>query len=85
MSKPKKDNKDLKNFTSNEVAALVEGLKSDFRGVAEGVTSLQENMTDVKDRLSNIESKVSQLKDAVSIAIPDLNKRVTKLEIKVGI
>ena len=81
MPDPKKDKN---TFSSNQVAALIEDLKSQFRSVIEAVEPLPERLEKVEERLACIESEVRSLKDVVSIALPDLNKRVTRLEAKVG-
>ena len=84
--------KESKSFTPNEVAALVEELKSEFRVVAEGVTGIDERLETVEERLSGVEEKLESVKerltgveDAVRVAIPSLTSRVTKLEAKVGV
>ena len=86
MSNPKKDDK---GFTSNEVATLLEDIKSQFRAVTEGVTSLddrmgrmEEDLQVLKEDMTVVKSDLTTVKDAVSIAIPGLNKRVTTLEAK---
>ena len=68
------------NFTSNQVATLVESLRSEFQAVAEVVVPLREDMMEVKERLTRVETELSHVKDAVRIAIPSLNKRVERLE-----
>ena len=86
-----KDPREEKNFTSGEVMALVEDLKSEFRAVAEGVTSLDERMCGLeedvqtlKDDMTVIKSDLVLIKDAVHLAIPSLNNRLKKLETKIG-
>ena len=76
------------DFSAREVAVLVKELKSEFRTVAEGVVSLlplREEMVEVKERLSAVENRLIVCEDAVRIGMPDLYKRVTRLESKVGI
>ena len=68
------------DFTRNEVAALVENLRADFRVVAEVVLPLRDDMIEVKERLSAVEIEVRSLKDVVAVAIPDLTRRVGRLE-----
>jgi len=80
MSEPK----EVRNFTSNEVASLVEDLKGEFRAVAEGVSSLADRMDNVEGRLESLETKVDTLTDAVRITLPNHEKRIAKLEAKVG-
>ena len=78
-------NKEDKNFTPNQVAALVESLRNDIKAIAEDTTSIREDMTEVKDRLSILETDVRTVKDAIQIALPSLNQRVSKLEAKIGV
>ncbi len=73
------------DFTSNQVAALVEDLKSDFRNVAEGVSALSEDVNRLKEDMVEVKADLTTIKDAVRVSIPSLNNRVTKLEAKVGI
>ena len=49
---------------SNEVAALVEELKSKFRTVTEVVVPFRKDMAEVKERLSALETKVDTLVSA---------------------
>ena len=85
MDKPKNNPKDLEAFTSNEVAVLVEGLRSDFRAVTEGLTLLTERADKVEERLATLETKVDSLSDIVRVAIPNHEKRISKIEAKIGV
>ena len=78
MDKPKNNPKDLKAFTSNEVAVLIEGLKSDFRAVVEVLEPIPDRLDKVEERLSAVEFEIQSLKTAVSTAIPDINRRLAK-------
>ncbi len=73
------------SFTSNQVTAIIESLRGEFRAVAEVVVPLREDMIEVKERLTKVEMELIQVKDAVHIAIPSLTKRVERLESKAGI
>ena len=73
-----------KSFSNNEVMALIEDFRGNIRLIAEDVSSLREDMTEVKDRLSSLEIEIRSLKDVIQVAVPDLTRRVTKLEAKVG-
>ena len=84
MDKPKNDPKNPKIFSTNEVAALIEDLKGEFRSVVEVVSPLSERMDKVENRLGVLETKVDTLSDAVRVALPSLNQRVSKLEAKIG-
>lgn len=75
-------------FTAREVAALVEDLRSEFRVVSEGLVSLlplREEMVEVKERLTKVEERLGSVEDVLRIALPDLTKRVSRLESKVGL
>ena len=79
------------DFTAREVGVLVEDLKSDFRVVAEGLGALRTDMDEVKERLGgveerliSVETRLVAVEDVVGASIPDLAKRVTRLELKAG-
>lgn len=78
---------DEKGFTSNQVAALLEDLKSQFKAVVEvvvpiheDVIKIKEDMVEVKDRLSSVENRLIAVEIAVTGAIPTINKRLSALE-----
>lgn len=71
-------------FSAREVATLVEDLRSEFKAVSQVVLPLREDMADVKERLGHVEDEVRQLKDTVRLGFPDIFKRLTRLEAKVG-
>ena len=73
--------KDDKTYSTNQVAALVEDLRSDFRAVIEVVTPLTDRMEKVEGRLSSLEVKVESLDDAIRLSVLP---RLSKLEAKVG-
>ena len=70
----------FQEFTPNKVAALFESLEKGISTIAEDTSALREDMTEVKGRLSTLESDVRELKDAVRVAIPSHEKRISKLE-----
>lgn len=67
-------------FGSQEVMALLEDLRGEFRSVSEVVLPLRDDMGEVKERLGTLETEVRSLKDAVGLSIPSLAKRVGRLE-----
>ena len=74
-------------FTAREVGVLIEELRSDFRTVSEGLTSLlplKEDMIEVKNRLSNLEFEVRTLKDVIRVEIPSIKSRLSAVEAKVN-
>ena len=71
--------KDDRNFSNNEVMALVESFKNDIKVIAEDTTSLREDMAEVKDRLSSVETTLKTLDDAVRNTLPDHEKRIAKV------
>lgn len=76
----------MKNdYSSNEVSALLETLRAEFRTVSETVLALRNDMHDVKERLSKLETRVQKLEDAIPIAVPSMNVRLANLEAKVGV
>ena len=79
---PNNEDKKDRGFTNTEVVTLFESLKLSIEVVAEGVTSLQDDVHILKEDVSDIKVRLRTVEDAVKIAIPDLNKRVTQLELK---
>ncbi len=72
------------NYSTNEVATLVEDLKGEFRVVAEAVTGLRDDVDNLKDRMSAVELEVRTLKDVIKVELPAMNRRLSSLEAKVG-
>ncbi|OGW84897.1 MAG: hypothetical protein A3C35_06880 [Omnitrophica bacterium RIFCSPHIGHO2_02_FULL_46_11] len=72
------------NFTAREVAVLVEDLKSEFRTVVEVVAPLPERLSAVEERLGVVETRLTSVEDVLRIALPDLSKRVSRIESKLG-
>ena len=70
------------NFTPNQVAAIVEDLKSEFKVVLDVVIPLRKDMVEVKERLSAVEGEVRSLKDVVVCSVLP---RITRLETKVSL
>ena len=73
------------NFTSSQVGALLESMDQKIDLIAEAVAPLREDMFEVKERLTKVETRLTHVEDAVRISLPSLNKRVERLEKKVGI
>ena len=73
------------NFSASEVGALLERIESKFDTFAEALAPIPDRMLAVEERLTAVESHFMTMEDAVKIALPELFKRVTKLENKVGI
>ena len=69
-----------KEFTAGEVAALVEGLRGEFRVVAGVVVPLREDVAELKERFGSLETEVRAMGDGMRVAFPDLVRRVAKLE-----
>ena len=74
-----------KSFSATEVGVLVERLETKIDIVSERVGSLCEDMTEVKERLSTLETDVTTIKDTLRITLPDLSRRLAKLEAKAGL
>jgi len=71
-------------FTAREVGVLIEDLKSQFQIVAEVVAPLPERLSAVEERLAVVETRLTSVEDVIRAAIPNLSKRVSRLEIKAG-
>ena len=76
------------HFTAREVGALIESLRSEFRVVAEAVSSLLpliDRMEKVENRLARVEERLTSVEDVIRIAFPAINARFTRIEMKLGI
>lgn len=71
-------------FTAREVAVLVEELRAEFRTVSEVIIPLREDMAEVKSDISVLKTDVLYLKDAVRVGFPEINRRLSVLESKLG-
>ena len=69
-------------FSAREVAVLVEDLKSEFHTVVEIVAPLPERLSAVEVRLEKVEVRLASLEGAFRTVIPDLTRRVSRLETK---
>ena len=81
MANPKGE----KSFTGSQVASLLEEIKSDFRAVTESVTDFSERMEKVERSLETMVTKLQAVEDSVKVAIPNHEKRIGRLETKVGV
>lgn len=79
-SKPAKD-----TYTVTEVGTLLKSVEQKFKHVMEVVAPLPDRLSAVEVRLSAVETEVRSLKNVVRIAIPNHEKRIVRLEKKVGI
>ena len=71
-------------YTPNEVVAIIERLEGKFQFVLDIVVPLPERFERVEIRLTKVEDEVRSLKDVIRVAIPDLTRRVSRLESKAG-
>ena len=74
-----------KNFSNNEVMALVESFRNDIRGIAEDLSSVKDDVSILKEDMTEVKTDLILIKDAVRVAIPALTQRVNRLESKAGI
>ena len=81
--KPNKPAKDT--FTVTEVGTLLESLEKKIDHIGELVVPLPSRLSAVEERLSAVEVRLTGVEDAVRIAVPDLSRRVSGIESKVGI
>ncbi len=81
--KPARHSKD--SFSPTEVGTLVEGFRHDVGIIAEKVDRLSNKVDKLDNRFSSVEARLTSVEDAVRIALPNLSRRVEKLEIKVGV
>lgn len=71
-----------RQFSATEVGALLESIRSDISIIAEKVDSLCIRMDRVENRLEKLEIEVRTIKDVIRIAIPDHERRISRLETK---
>ena len=69
-----------KNFSNNEVMALIESFRSDIRLIAEDLGSVKEDVGQLKSDMGEVKAKLTSVEDALRITIPSLSKRVAALE-----
>ena len=67
-------------YTPNQVAAIIERLEGKFQFVLDVAAPLRDDMTEVKESLNKLEVEVHSLKDVIRVAVPDLSRRIQKLE-----
>lgn len=73
-----------KVYTATEVGTLLESIRSELRVLADGLKSLLEWKEQVDARLARIEERLILVEDTVRVAIPDLYRRVKRLETHCG-
>ena len=71
-------------YGAREAAVLLEELRSEFKTVSETALPFREDMAEVKERLTRVEADLVEIKDAVRAGFPDIFKRLSRLETKVG-
>ena len=77
--------KEDRPFSGTEIGALIESFRHDLSLVAEEVRGLGEWRGRVEEGLTGIENRLVLVEDAVRVGMPDLYKRISRLETKVGI
>ncbi|MBI2871222.1 MAG: hypothetical protein HYY14_05870, partial [Candidatus Omnitrophica bacterium] len=80
-----KSNRENKEFSSREVATLVESLKSNISTIAEDVVSVKEDVAILKHDMVEVKSDVAIIKDAIRVTLPSLDKRLTRVESQQGV
>lgn len=79
---PNNEDKKDRGFTSTEVGVLIEEFRGDVKLLAEGITALQADVHILKEDVCELKTDVKLIKDTIRIAIPDHEKRMTRLELK---
>ena len=72
-------------FTPAQVGVLIEHLEKKLDTVLEIVQPIRDDVDVLKEDNKEIKERLARIEDAVRISVPDLNKRVGKLEAKVGV
>ena len=70
------------NFTPAQVGALLKNLEKKIDTVLEVISPIREDVDVLKEDNKEIKERLTRIEDAVRISVPDLNKRVSKLEAK---
>ena len=74
-----------KTFSSTEVGTLVESLRNDISIIAEDLVSVKNDVSMLKTDTHELKTDMKLVKDAIRVAIPSMNARLTNLEAKVGV
>lgn len=72
------------SFTPAQVGALIENIEKKIDTALEILSPIREDVNGLKEDNAEIKERLTRIEDAVRISVPDLNKRVSKLEAKVG-
>ena len=72
-------------YTATEVGTLIESFQSKLGMIAEEVQGFSKWRLKTDSRLERIETRLTCVEDVIRIAIPAHEKRLKKLESKVGI
>lgn len=72
------------NFTPNEVMAMFKTLRNDISVIAEGQTGLREDVETMKVDIKELKTDMTTVKEALRVSIPDIYRRVSRLESKVS-
>ena len=73
------------NYTPNEVATLIEDLKSQFQFVIDLVSPLPNRIEGLEHKLISLESRVISVEDVLRVGFRRIDKRISTLEEKLGL
>jgi len=78
MSNKAKDS----GFTNTEVGTLIEEFRGDIKLLAGGFSVMSKDIHDLKNDVGEIKTRLVTVEDAIKIALPTHEKRITSLELK---
>ena len=81
MSQPRKQDRP---FTATEVGTLIESFEGKLSAVAERVGSLCEDVHVLKTDVREIKDRLVTVEDTIRVSLPDIYRRITTVEAKVG-
>ena len=80
MSKSKKE-KD--SYSVTEVGTLIESFRSDISIMAEQLNTVCEDISILKQDVGEIKNRLMTVEDVIRISLPDVYRRLNRLETKV--
>ena len=81
MSKPRKKDEP---YSVTEVGTLIESFQSQLSVFGERLGSACEDIAVLKEDVGEIKTRLVTVEDVIRISLPDIYRRITTLEVKVG-
>ncbi|MSR76759.1 MAG: hypothetical protein EXS63_00815 [Candidatus Omnitrophica bacterium] len=74
-----------KPFSGTHVGALIESFRNDMSIMAEQLDTVSSDVAILKEDVKELKTDMRTVKDVLRVFIPEINARITALEIKTGI